>query len=577
MEQPTWSIRGWLGILIAAVALPLLVLLVTTFLWEVRREQAEARDSALRIAKSTAERIVAQHESSERLLRQMALRPAIREYDGRTCDSLFAIVDFFPQWADFLFYDARGAVVCSAGPAGDDVAVSLAAQQAMAAELRSGATLPQTPMVRWLRGRWVSIVTRPVTRGDGTLIGTLALVQLLDFAPDPALLPNATVTILDRTGVVVARSSRGGELAGRNVGSVEVAKIALAQREGRAKARGVDGVSREYGFTTIPSLGWTVSAGLPTEDVMRPVQETFLVGIAGFALILVLITTVASILWRRISQPLRALVKATEAVATAGYGRAETAGGPREIARLSAAFNDMVESRAHAEARTADSERNLKALSERLLNVQEHERMRVAREIHDDLGQALTALKMDVIGLLQRSRHTPDAEPMVERILATIESTVTAVQRISSELRPSVLDDLGLFTALESEARLFEERSGIECELSLPDELPEVTTASATAIYRIVQEALTNVARHSNAGRVEIRVRKVVDELFVEIRDDGRGIEPADLHDPSSFGLAGIRERADMLGGSAVIEGVAGLGTIVSIRMPAAAREGSDR
>jgi len=229
----------------------------------------------------------------------------------------------------------------------------------------------------------------------------------------------------------------------------------------------------------------------------------------------------------------------------------------------------MLERRSAAELR-------LKALSERLLEVQEQERMRVARELHDDLGQALTALKMDVIGLLEKSRHSPDAAPMVERILRTIDATVTAVQRISSELRPSVLDDLGLFAAIESEAQLFEERTGIECEVSLPAGGPEVEKAAATAIYRIVQEALTNVARHSNAARVEIRVRERADELYLEIRDDGRGIEPAQVADAASLGLAGIRERAGILGGTALIEGVVGRGTIVSIRLPRGARTGSE-
>ena len=160
---------------------------------------------------------------------------------------------------------------------------------------------------------------------------------------------------------------------------------------------------------------------------------------------------------------------------------------------------------------------------------------------------------------------------MADRILRTIDSTVTAVQRISSELRPSVLDDLGLFAALESEARLFEERTGIESELSVPEELPDVAETSATAIYRIVQEALTNVARHSNASRVEIRIRERTGELLVEVRDDGRGIDPVDVSDPESIGLAGIRERAAMLGGTALIEGIAGRGTIVSVRIPLAA------
>jgi len=202
--------------------------------------------------------------------------------------------------------------------------------------------------------------------------------------------------------------------------------------------------------------------------------------------------------------------------------------------------------------------------------------MRVAREIHDDLGQALTALKMDVIGFIEKSRHSPELAPMVERILRTIDSTVTSVQRISSELRPSVLDDLGLFAAIEWEARLFEERTGIECELSVPDEMPDTDPVSSAAIYRMFQEAMTNVARHSNASRVEVRVRERSGELLLEVRDDGRGIVSEEIANPSSLGLAGIRERADILGGTALIEGVPGRGTIVSIRIPLSALTESD-
>ena len=523
----------------------------------------------MRIAKNTAAAVRAQHEGSIALLAQMARRPAIRDFDGSTCDSLFAIVDFFPQWSDLLFYDRSGAVVCSAGPHGEDLVLSLA-------DVQRGELRPGNPIVRLIRGHWFSIVTQPVIGSDGTRRGSLALLQLLHFTPDAGLMPNTVVTILDRDGIVVARSVGVDALVGRDVGNAEVARLALTEREGTAEARGLDGVSRQYGFTTIPTLGWTVYAGVPTDDIMRPVQQTFLFGVTGVVVIILLITLVATSLSRAIEKPVSALVKAAEAAAREGYGRAEANGGPLEIARLSAAFNEMVERRSAAEAQTLESERNLKALSERLLTVQENERMRVAREIHDDLGQALTALKMDVIGLLQKSQHSPDADPMIVRILRTLDATVTSVQRISSELRPSALDDLGLFAAIESEARVFEERSGIECELSIPEEPPEVDEASATAIYRIVQEALTNVARHSNAARVEIRMRERGNELFLEIRDDGCGITATDLSDPAALGLAGIRERADMLGGTAVIEGVPGLGTIVSIRMPLGARRGSE-
>jgi signal transduction histidine kinase len=243
--------------------------------------------------------------------------------------------------------------------------------------------------------------------------------------------------------------------------------------------------------------------------------------------------------------------------------------GPLEIATLTRAFNKMVEKRSRVESEMLESERNLKALSDRLLFVQEEERTRIAREIHDDLGQALTALKMDVIGLMERTTDTaPAGDAIRERVLATLDATVKSVQRISSELRPSILDDLGLAAAIESEARSFEERTGIECEVSLPEEAGRVSSVVATAVYRIIQEALTNVARHSNASRVELRVRFRDADVLVEVRDDGRGITSQEVGSARSLGLIGIRERAELVGGTARFEGIAGRGTIVSIRIP---------
>lgn len=224
----------------------------------------------------------------------------------------------------------------------------------------------------------------------------------------------------------------------------------------------------------------------------------------------------------------------------------------------------LLVARARAEGRMHDGEKKMKALSDRMLVVREEERAHIARELHDDLGQSLTALKMDVIGLLEQRQ---DRSPIADRILRTLDHTVTSVQRISSELRPGLIDALGLVAAVQSEARLFEERTGIECELSLPHD-PPVGGRDATAIYRIVQEALTNVARHSNASRVEIRLRESAEELLLEIRDDGRGMTAEEQTGRTSFGLIGMRERADLLGGALELEGMPGRGTLVSVRIP---------
>ena len=207
-------------------------------------------------------------------------------------------------------------------------------------------------------------------------------------------------------------------------------------------------------------------------------------------------------------------------------------------------------------------------LSKRLLEVQEEERTRIAREIHDDLGQRLTALKIDVGGLIQAMPAQAELEPVIGRIRGALDDIVKATHRLAAELRPPALDDFGFLAALESDIRAFEERTGIECELSLPSGPLPMASDVETAAYRIVQEAMTNVARHANATRIEIRMRTRGNEMLVDVRDDGRGITADDLRRRAGLGLVGMRERARQIGATVDVEGVDGKGTIVSLRIP---------
>jgi signal transduction histidine kinase len=373
--------------------------------------------------------------------------------------------------------------------------------------------------------------------------------------------PDAVMTILDRDGNVVARSSDPHQWSGRSTRDVSIAEVTAHRGVGMAEGTGLDGVSRQYGFNSVPVLGWRVYVGIPTTTAREEVREMFVNGVVGGTIIILVVVIVALMLARAVERPVAALSRAAES-ASRGAFESVTAAGPREIAQLANTFNTML-------ARRLEVERELKALSERLLLVQEEERTRIARELHDDLGQALTALKMDVGGFLSMTQPSAADEPLRNRIMATLDETVTAVQRLSSELRPGVLDDLGLPDAIEAEALRFERRTGIECELSLPKHAElRVSSPAATAIYRIVQEALTNVARHANASRVEVRLRERPEELLLEIRDDGRGITDEEASNPRSLGLIGIRERADIVGGTVHFEGVTGRGTIVSVRIP---------
>lgn len=541
--------------------MPVAILLIVVLVGQERRERREARESAFRIARAMSGRLHALHADSLALVERMAARPSIRDFAGGPCDSLFAIIDFFPQYLDLVLFDEQGHPVCSATPLPQDAQLSQSVMRSAGAAIRNGQLRAREPVIQSVRDHWVSLVMLPVR---GKFRGMLVLEALPEVFGRENLPPGTIVTILDPHGTVVARTDDPQKWVGRNVRNSGIGGIAMSRKEGHTEARGVDGVPRLYGFTTVPDLNWSIYVGVPEDVVMAPERESLRRLLFGGLAIVAVLITAAVLMSRAIGAPIHALVRAAESSSAGGYGKV-AAGGPAEIAALAQAFNDMFESRSVAENGSRESSQALKALSERLLVVQEAERTRIAREIHDDLGQALTALKMDVVGVLEQS--TPVAPPLRERVLETLDLLVGSVRRIASELRPSILDDLGLVAAIESETRAFEERTGIECEVSLVEDL-SIDSTRASAIFRIVQEGLTNVARHSNASRVELRLRIRTRELLLEIRDNGRGLNAQDIGSARSLGLIGMRERAALVGGSVRFEGVPGRGTIVNLRIP---------
>jgi signal transduction histidine kinase len=218
------------------------------------------------------------------------------------------------------------------------------------------------------------------------------------------------------------------------------------------------------------------------------------------------------------------------------------------------------------EADLAQRARDLEAFSMRLVSAQEEERARVARAIHDELGQLLTAAKLEVSAI--RRETGEGAERRAASAAKIIDETIESVRQIARELRPAVLDQFGLVSAIENEVALFQLRTGVECDLSIrPDEIV-LDNDRATTFFRAVQELLTNIARHAHATHLEIRVRQSAAETLLELRDDGVGIAAESVYSQLSLGLMGIRERLRQVGGSVAIEGVSGRGTIVTIRIP---------
>ncbi len=241
-----------------------------------------------------------------------------------------------------------------------------------------------------------------------------------------------------------------------------------------------------------------------------------------------------------------------------------------ERKRMEQELRESLRHQKRAEADVRESRDRLRELSAALQSIREEEKTRIARELHDELGQALTALKMDASVIASEPEMPKEA--LVKRaqdMRRLIDATVTSVRRISADLRPVMLDNLGLAPTLEWLLRDFTARTGISAALSMPEEDLGASGDAATAIFRIVQEALTNVVRHAHAGHVDASVARVAGNVVVRVADDGVGFSNADQHKFRSFGLLGMRERAHVLGGDFKMHSVAGKGTTIEATIPA--------
>jgi hypothetical protein len=228
-----------------------------------------------------------------------------------------------------------------------------------------------------------------------------------------------------------------------------------------------------------------------------------------------------------------------------------------------------VTARAQAEAALRQSKEDLQKLSAAADLAGEQEKNRIARELHDELGQALTMLQMDVAWCREKM---PAAEASLaqrlDRMAALLGTTVAATRRIAADLRPLLLDDLGLIPAVEWLVENFMQRAGIPCELAISNPDMQVPQAHSTAVFRVVQEALTNIAKHADAKRVEVAIDLDSAAITVSIHDNGKGFDLRDPRKAGSFGLIGLRERAYLLGGHATITSEQGKGTVIEVSLP---------
>ncbi len=242
--------------------------------------------------------------------------------------------------------------------------------------------------------------------------------------------------------------------------------------------------------------------------------------------------------------------------------------GMADEADASGASAQAGEDCARREQQLLRSHGQLRALAARMESAREDERRRIAREVHDQLGQALTGLRFDIAWLAARVAEQPALCKKTEEMSGLVDEMVQAVRRIAMALRPVVLDDLGFVPAVEWQIQEFEARTHIRCEFRTTLAGVDLDPGKAITLFRVLQEALTNVARHAGASRVLVRLAREDDTLLFSIKDDGAGFDPQRVEARHSLGLLGMRERARLVGGSVSVAGRPGKGTEVTVRVP---------
>jgi signal transduction histidine kinase len=401
----------------------------------------------------------------------------------------------------------------------------------------------------------------------------------LSKMPHQSDLPNGfSLLVTDGDGRVLAW---GDPARPDVVGAVDarIAGVSELSRSQHGRMLEVDGagVRRYFVATPLEATGLFAVVGLPYDSVLRRVNETFYRTLIGLGVLLLF--TVAAVFIAAEFGILRGVRSLARAAQRLGAGdltaRAAVPRGHIEFSSLAMAFNTMADSLAARHHEAVDAQARLRALAGRLQVVRETEAARISRDLHDEIGQVLTSLKIDLSRLPLRcaesERYESCAAALKEDIATMsqqIDAAVDFVRHISSDLRPGVLDKLGLTAALEWQARETEARTNLVIQMEADDIGPRLDERFSVTLFRIAQEALTNVVRHAEAHVVEISLVATEEAIVLTVQDDGKGIPADSLESNESVGLIGMRERAILINGQLSIHGVPGQGTTVSVTVP---------
>ncbi|MDB5863344.1 MAG: hypothetical protein JWO70_1150 [Betaproteobacteria bacterium] len=573
---PRATIRSRLIALVLAIALPLLAFAGFLIHSNAAQSRRVAEFSALAIARDVAGATDEFLDASAKVLPRLAGRTRFTDKGHIECDPL--LPEFhavLPRIVNIIVVDREGTLVCSAIPFPGGRFESAANEPWFKATLKERRSFLSPPRIGKISGKWISSFTYPIfdTTGEPRGVMTLA-IDLVKFEPVMralALPPGAIAGIIDEHGTVVARSIDAEKWIGGRIGVPMSQVIAPDAPTGQVQTAGLDGVERFHALVRIPQTSWIAYAGIPAGPLAQQERQSRLALYAATVLVLLAAGALALALGRRITLPMRAMADVARAVAAGNTGRRAPVVGPIEIREVATEFNHMIEVRQQSESHLRELATRLRTLSRRLIEVEEAERRAINRELHDRIGQNLAVLNLNLE--IVRGQLPADVSADVNTRLADarglLERTVAHVRDVMSDLRPAALDEYGLDAALGIYVEAFSARTGVAVIYGAEPVAPRLPMMMETALFRIAQGALVNVAKHAHAQHVELTLVATPDRVVLTVSDDGIGFASEAAGEAHAhWGLATMRERAEAIGAVIRIESAPHEGTRVTVDVP---------
>lgn len=548
----------------------------------------QVEEEALRVAQAAADHQNEVVEGARQLLFALAQMPAVRDPDPAACSAFLSTVKTYnSRYTNILKVSLDGRVLCDAiashftGKVPDDGFIQrVAATRAFSIGNYVISPTTKRPSIGF--GYPILDDERQV---QAVLVAGLDLSSLEEWFTQAATPYQTTFALRDRNGTILAYYPESNKWIGQADPVTQISQAITDNKgEGTVEAVGPDGVPELYAYAPLPGAPDAdvyIRVGIPKEVAFEKVNRTLYRDLATLGVVAALAFTVAWICSDLFFlRQVRAMMKTTKEIATGNfsyrtclhYGKGELGGLAKAIDQMGEALEKREQERREAHEAMIHEEEARAQLLHNLITAHEDERIRIARELHDETSQSLTALMVgfDTVSLALGENNSK-AKEYLEDVKGIADGMLNEIHRLISDLRPSSLDDLGLVPAILSYGEERLKPCGIALQLSedgIEDRLPAIIE---TAMFRIIQEAFTNIIRHSHASKVDVRLGFSESDLFLHLTDNGDGFDLATLRSDKQckgFGLQGMQERVHMLGGEFEIVTAPGKGTEIFIRVP---------